>query len=111
MAGPRVRIHRPTMRKEIEKPPFWVVAPPPVVVAPAPVVVAPAPVIEAPPVYAQQGPAHGSWYFCPAGYLNAGITSRAKRVRFSFMIFFGVPSGHETITCSSPGYRRSTSFR
>jgi hypothetical protein len=47
-------------------PPFWVVAPPPVVVAPAPVVVAPAPVIEAPPVYAQQGPAQGSWYFCPS---------------------------------------------
>jgi hypothetical protein len=47
----------------------------------------------------------------PPGYLKAGITSRAKRVRFSFMIFFGVPSGHETIACSSPGYRRSPSFR
>src|SRR5215510_11542949 len=36
-------------------------------------------------------------------HLNAGITSRAKRVRFPFIIFRGVPRGHETMTCSSPG--------
>jgi hypothetical protein len=47
----------------------------------------------------------------PPCYLNAGITSRAKRARFSFMIFLGVPSGHETMMCSSPGYRCSTPFR
>jgi hypothetical protein len=47
-------------------PPFWVVPPPAIVVAPAPapVVVAPAPVIESAPVYAEQAPPQGYWYYC-----------------------------------------------
>jgi hypothetical protein len=32
--------------------------------APAPVVVAPAPVIESAPVYAEQAPPQGYWYYC-----------------------------------------------
>ena len=55
----------------------------------------------------ENGVQNRTWLCGPAeefiGYLNAGITSRAKRVRFSFIIFRGVPSGHETMTCSSPG--------
>ena len=42
---------------------------------------------------------------------NAGMTSRAKRVSCSTMRSLGVPIAQAIMTWSSPGYRRSSSFR
>ena len=51
------------------------------------------------------------WHHVAAGAVKAGMTSRAKRVSCSIMRSRGVPSAHAIITCSSPGYRASTSLR
>ena len=47
----------------------------------------------------------------PPSYLNAGMTSREKRVSCSIMTSLGVPMAQPIMTWSSPGYRCSISFR